>query len=102
MLQFFSLISDGLGGMYLNLPLSLVSGTVAWWIGISDLIDEGTFRYQSNGEPIPFPNRSAPWKSTEPNDHRNNEDCAVIMRDGKWNDFSCAYHRNINSICEST
>ena len=86
---------------------ALISATTTWWIGISDSIDEGTFRYQSNGEPVPFAHYSDvqfhngmdPWLSKEPNNGNGNEDC-VVMDDGKWNDVPC--DKKTFSICEST
>ena len=79
----------------------MFSETIAWWIGISDSIDEGTFRYQSNGEPVPFAHHSAPWLAKEPNNGEGIEDCAdMSVHNGKWNDVSCDTKKF--SICEST
>ena len=86
---------------------ALISATTTWWIGISDSIDEGTFRYQSNGEPVPFAHYSDvqfhngmdPWLSNQPNNGNGiNEDC--VVHDGKWNDVPC--DKKTFSICEST
>ena len=88
---------------------ALISATTTWWIGISDSIDEGTFRYQSNGEPVPFAHYSDvqfhngmdPWLSKEPNNGNGNEDCVVMdVHDGKWNDVPC--EKKTFSICEWT
>ncbi|XP_073430891.1 mannose-binding protein A-like [Dendrobates tinctorius] len=61
-------------------------------LGINDLVNEGSFRYQ-NGELIRYSN----WSDKEPN-NTGEEDCVEMYDNGKWNDKSCNEKRLI--ICE--
>ena len=66
--------------------LAQAKGVSRFWIGIHDITNEGTFTYESNGQPIGYKN----WKDGEPNDWESGEDCAEIyVNTGKWNDGSC-------------
>ena len=64
--------------------LAKAKGVSSFWIGIHDITNEGTFTYESNGQPIGYKN----WNYGEPNDWGSGEDCAEINA-GKWNDLSC-------------
>lgn len=68
----------------------------SFWVGLSDLDAEGTFRWVDGVEVDP----AAPWLPGEPNDFRMTEDCAelVTARDG-FNDFNCAARSGF--ICEA-
>jgi len=59
-------------------------GNERLFIGLSDEIDEGVFRWDS-GEELVYTN----WAHNEPNDHGNGEDFVVInwKSNGQWNDM---------------
>uniref|UniRef100_A0A670XZM5 C-type lectin domain-containing protein n=1 Tax=Pseudonaja textilis TaxID=8673 RepID=A0A670XZM5_PSETE len=38
------------------------------------------------------------WKEGEPNNGGNNEDCAVLYKEGKWNDIHC--DKQVKFVCE--
>ena len=82
--------------------LRLVSGEPGYWIGLTDLAHEGSWRW------IKIPNmriqwpENVHWAAREPNNLKNNEDCAEIGRIyGNWktNDLSCNW--NLYAICEN-
>ncbi|KAG7465883.1 hypothetical protein MATL_G00158440 [Megalops atlanticus] len=54
------------------------------WLGVNDRETEGKFVDVQN-KPLQFTS----WKSGEPNNHQNKEDCALITPNGSWNDISC-------------
>ncbi|VDI31643.1 perlucin-like protein [Mytilus galloprovincialis] len=62
-------------------------------IGLSDTIDEGTFKWVT-GTAMEYDNF---WPG-EPNDSRGAEDCAEMRYSGLWNDVSC--YKNQYYICE--
>ncbi|XP_074089080.1 pulmonary surfactant-associated protein D-like [Macrotis lagotis] len=62
------------------------------YLGISDEVTEGTFRYQ-NGQNIIYSN----WAENEPNGARK-ENCVEIYKNGQWNDRPCTDKRLI--VCE--
>ena len=64
------------------------------WIGLSDKATEGTFAW-SSGEPVTY----TKWRSGEPNNASNAEDCAEYRySDGNWNDNNCSNSRLF--VCE--
>ncbi|XP_069835333.1 pulmonary surfactant-associated protein D-like [Dendropsophus ebraccatus] len=65
---------------------------VAAWLGMNDIVTEGSFRYP-NGNPIIYLN----WSPGEPN-NLGDEDCVEMYDNGKWNDKSCGDNRLV--ICE--
>ena len=62
------------------------------WIGLNDLTAEGTFVW-SDGTSVVYTN----WKSGEPNDAGNNEDCGELTG-AKWIDAPC--DRTQSAICK--
>jgi hypothetical protein len=75
--------------------LYLREGTSIWWIGYSDGIVEGQWRWY--GGASTYTN----WGAGEPNDGWSSEDCAVdnFTSAAKWNDVGC--DGLYNYICES-
>ncbi|RYE82990.1 MAG: hypothetical protein EOO75_19905 [Myxococcales bacterium] len=72
----------------------LGSDSTARWIGLSDKAVEGTFAW-SSGEPVTY----TKWRSGEPNNSSNAEDCAEYRySDGNWNDNNCSVSRLF--VCE--
>ena len=71
----------------MNLPFA--NGVSGFWIGIRDMTNGRTFKYESNLQPIGYHN----WNSGEPNDNHSGEDCIEVYVDGHndrtWNDFPC-------------
>ncbi|XP_025098424.1 perlucin-like protein [Pomacea canaliculata] len=66
------------------------------WIGMNDLIQEGTWVSASSGTPVNF----TKWRNGEPNDAYGKEDCADYHNDHKaWNDVTCGYKTTF--VCES-
>ena len=66
-----------------------------FWLGITDLKDQGTYRYHSNDEKAV----DGMWKSDQPDG--NNENCVGYRfrsRLGEWYDLFC--DRYTMSICE--
>jgi hypothetical protein len=72
--------------------LKLPSGLPSWqplegvWIGLTDAVQEGTFRW-SDGSALAYKN----WAPGQPNDGNAGEDCTTFtLGNGKWNDADCA------------
>lgn len=69
-------------------------GLPSIWIGYNDLIQEGNWRWASTSRYVPDT-----WKSGEPNDFRDDEDCAQwFPEDGQMNDLSCS--AKLPFVCE--
>lgn len=77
-----------------SLSLTLAS----YWIGLSDIIQEGTYVWQTTQQRPDF----ADWGSDEPNDLHHNEDCIELyqMKNFHWNDAPCSVKSRF--ICEIT
>jgi hypothetical protein len=58
-----------------------------WWIGLSDRIAEGEFRW-ADGSPA---GPGAPWSKGQPDNGSCNQDCAALRKDGDgtWHDAHC-------------
>ena len=63
-----------------------------FWIGINDLVTEGTFQYATGGDLV-YTN----WQSGEPN-NSGGEDCVETHFQTEWNDRPC--NVQFPSICE--
>jgi hypothetical protein len=63
------------------------------WIGSSDHVTEGTFRWVT-GAPMMFTS----WDPAEPNNSINSEDCAQTFSNHLWNDARC--QDVLSYICE--
>ncbi|XP_020893695.1 C-type lectin lectoxin-Thr1 [Exaiptasia diaphana] len=59
-----------------------------FWIGLSDLAEEGTFVW-SDGTNSSYTN----WSNGEPNDHDDNEDCTLKTPESSWHDDKCEMKR---------
>lgn len=69
-------------------------GLLSVWVGYSDTLREGVWRWVSNE-----PGQYALWKPGEPNDFKDDEDCAEwFAEDGRMNDLSCEAKRPY--LCE--
>ena len=68
-----------------NAWVSSSFGGATRWIGLTDELVEGEFRWES-GEPLDYTN----WGGVEPNDYApcGGEDYAEIIWDGTWNDMT--------------
>ncbi|KAH0629615.1 hypothetical protein JD844_011826 [Phrynosoma platyrhinos] len=63
------------------------------WLGLSDTKTEGTWLWVDGSlQGLKY------WKHGEPNNTGDNEDCAVLYREGKWNDIPC--DREVHFVCE--
>ncbi|KAL4240692.1 C-type lectin (CTL) or carbohydrate-recognition domain (CRD) [Mactra antiquata] len=74
-------------GQYLS---SMLAGKSSdhHWIGLSDIREEGTWRWHTTGEVLKP--AIAMWDTHEPNNSRPGlENCVVIKTDGKWGDTLC-------------
>ena len=76
-----------------------------FWIGLTDLEEEGVWRFESNGSEPQYTN----WHYNEP-DNNTDADCVRLKKptnQWKWGDFPCnlsSYNDNqftIHAICES-
>ncbi|XP_070289186.1 pulmonary surfactant-associated protein D-like isoform X2 [Myotis yumanensis] len=65
----------------------------AAFLSMTDSQTEGKFIYPG-GESLVYSN----WASGEPNNYRDNEDCAEMYTNGQWNDGPCEEKRLV--ICE--
>ncbi|XP_018411419.1 PREDICTED: mannose-binding protein C-like [Nanorana parkeri] len=73
--------------------VNIREGSNMAFLGISDSQLEGTFKY-STGETVNFTN----WRSGEPNNSGDAEDCVEILGSGQWNDVPCSNQYLV--ICE--
>uniref|UniRef100_A0A023EFS7 Putative secreted protein n=1 Tax=Aedes albopictus TaxID=7160 RepID=A0A023EFS7_AEDAL len=74
------------------------------WIGASDILEEGVFRWKSTGETLNYTN----WKAGQPNNYDGEEHCVhlqYISKVGfKWNDDQCSKKKYFicEKVCQST
>ncbi|MBN2499054.1 MAG: hypothetical protein JXR96_30975, partial [Deltaproteobacteria bacterium] len=64
-----------------------------FWIGYNDRDAEGTWVWEEDGSTSSY----HPWSPGEPNGHEN-ENCAEVRGDGRWNDLRCTDDRAF--VCE--
>ena len=81
-----------------NLPQSLNNG---YYFGLTDRVREGRWMWLDNALELNWSN----WNVGEPNGGAV-ESCAIIRRDGLWNDRSCSVRasnpRPLHFICEKS
>ncbi|XP_037384469.1 collectin-11 [Talpa occidentalis] len=70
------------------------AGLARVFIGINDLEREGTFVYADRSPMQTFQR----WRSGEPNDAADGEDCVELEASGGWNDVAC--HAALHFLCE--
>ncbi|XP_078315444.1 C-type lectin domain family 17, member A-like [Crassostrea virginica] len=80
---------------FLSGEIQALGGYLNYWVGITDLIVENTWVYDSSITPIQGNN----WGPNEPNGHRG-ENCVVLsgFYHGKYADVEC--HTTRKFICE--
>ena len=54
------------------------------WIGASDILVEGNWTWESNGQPLTYTN----WGPGQPNNY-GSQDCAMIDAQLTWQDVEC-------------
>ncbi|XP_073073251.1 collectin-11 isoform X1 [Manis javanica] len=70
------------------------AGLARVFIGIDDLEREGTFVYSDRSPMQTF----SKWRSGEPNNAYDEEDCVEMVASGGWNDVAC--HVTMHFVCE--
>lgn len=70
------------------------AGLARVFIGINDLEREGTFVYADRSPMQTF----SQWRSGEPNNAYDDEDCVELVASGGWNDVAC--HLTMHFLCE--
>ncbi|XP_059261078.1 collectin-11 isoform X2 [Mustela nigripes] len=70
------------------------AGLARVFIGINDLEREGTFVYADRSPMQTF----SKWRSGEPNNAYDEEDCVEMVASGGWNDVAC--HVTMHFLCE--
>ncbi|XP_067862378.1 C-type lectin domain family 10 member A-like [Heptranchias perlo] len=66
-----------------------------YWIGLTDLIKEGVWRWEDGTSYSSTPIR---WKPGQPDNFRKNEHCVHLVSEGLWNDDNCL--TKYKYICE--
>ena len=76
------------------------SNSQYWWVGVSDINNEGQFQYDSTAQTFPFTNNGiAPWFKDEPNDN-GDQDCVCLNKDEEMAIYDVECARNFHSVCE--
>lgn len=67
------------------------------WVGMSDHVTEGTFRWLTTGSTV-----TGGWKGGEPSDSGNNEDCGAFVPGlgGGYNDDGCTKQHDYACECD--
>ncbi|KAL4231626.1 chromatin-modulating protein mrc1 [Mactra antiquata] len=79
---------------WLNQQLQDPANDKAFWTGFNDQQNEGSYVW-ADGTPV---NTSLINWNSEPNNYMGNEDCALILSTGQYNDVSC--YTQAAAICE--
>ena len=67
--------------------------TDRFWVGIDDITEEGSFKYNSDQSIILWEN----WRGGQPN-NINNQDCVAVNSNGEWDDDACLALKSF--VCE--
>ena len=65
------------------------------WLGCSDETEEGNWRWMTDSSDLFYSGGKradghySNWGPGEPNNAGNNEDCAILLKTGVWNDENC-------------
>jgi hypothetical protein len=87
--------SHALDSLKLPLPIPSNEPGEGVWIGLSDLKEEGKYRWSSDAPLV-----GGNWLPKQPDDANGGEDCAsMTLGDGKWNDVDCI--RALPFLCEA-
>ena len=70
-------------------------GSPNHWLGGSDALQEGVFRWSHSGRAFTYTN----WYRGQPDNSANLEDCVVTWADATWNDGQCGFTTYF--ICEA-
>ncbi|XP_048727626.1 perlucin-like [Ostrea edulis] len=83
---------------FLKKHLQEIGTTANYWIGLSDIINEGHYIWQTTQDNVDF----SDWATGEPNDLGHTEDCAEFYHpvSFQWNDAPCSTKSNF--ICEKS
>jgi hypothetical protein len=73
-----------------------MSSSTTFWIGIDDQVTEGVYTFVNNEGPV---TSYTNWRSGEPNNAINGEDCVQVANTGGWNDLPCS--DLLNFVCET-
>ncbi len=80
------------------------STTDTYWIGLNDLVVEGSYRWLDGSMPYKdgttLSGAYTNWNSGEPNNSGNDEDCATLRAEQTWNDQNCNTFM-AKGICET-
>ncbi|KAL4240691.1 Asialoglycoprotein receptor 1 [Mactra antiquata] len=86
-------------GNFLSAQIHNVQTNGHHWIGLNDILEEGTWRWHTTGALLT--SDVANWDTHEPNTSNPGlENCVVIKTDGKWGDDLCM--ASYPYICEMT
>ena len=71
----------------------------SFWIGLSDVVTEGIYVWNSTGNTTTYTN----WGSGQPNNTNGSEHCTLanMSEDGQWHDVTCTFSGS-DSMCEKT
>ncbi len=70
----------------INAAVAALAPSGYYWLGITDIVTEGVWLYESDGQPITYSN----WFKAEPNNHGGDEGCVHVQpASTNWNDIEC-------------